>query len=105
MYVSDREVHAVVVVNQAGNFRFTNTGPPSTTNGLFNPRGITTNSQDRILIADSNNRVHILDQNGQFLRYTIKCNLDDPWGLCVDMKDNLFVAEFTGKRKQVQINI
>jgi hypothetical protein len=99
--VSDGE--SVVVVTASGKLRFRYTGPPSNTGESFTPEGITTNSQAHILVADRNNdRVHLLDQDGQFLRY-ILCGLSWPRGLCVDIRDNLWVAEqSTAKVKRIK---
>lgn len=92
--VSDYGKCAVVVISRSGQLRFTYTGFPRKTKVQLIPCGITTDSQCRILIADLNNEcVHILDQDGNFLSYIDNCNLRAPWGLCVDTKDNLFVAE------------
>lgn len=97
--VVDINNNAVAVVNRNGGFRFRFT--PS---DLFIPIGIATDSQGRILIPGrDSDMIHIVDHDGYFLRYISNCYLQGPWGLCLDTKDNLFVAESaTGKVKKIQ---
>lgn len=99
--MADQAAGAVVVVNQAGKLQFRYTGHPSKENP-FLPRGITTNIQSQIVIADVFNLcIHILDQDGQFLRYINIIN--EPVGLCVDHLDSLFVVDYkTGDLKIIK---
>ena len=92
--VVDGNADAVVVVSADGQFRFKYIGNPYSTPRSFNPLGITTDSRANILIADcDNHRIHIVDQDGNFLRYIDNCGLHQPTDLSIDTSDNIFIAE------------
>ena len=92
--VADCEAGAVVVVSSAGKLRFLYTGPPSVYQESFSPLGITTDSKANILTSDVDSKsIHIVDRDGNFLRYIKNCGLRDPIDLSIDNFDNLFIAE------------
>lgn len=50
-------------------------------------KGITADSQNRILTVDhNNNNIHILEKDGTFLRFIESVSF--PLGLCVDIREN-----------------
>nr|XP_022311433.1 uncharacterized protein LOC111116737 [Crassostrea virginica] len=91
--VSDVNADTVVVVDKTGRVRFRYDGTPARRKKSFAPTGIVTDSLSQIIVTDINNDcLHILDQNGQFLRCVDDCGLDEPLGLSVDSEGRLWVA-------------
>ncbi|XP_056022354.1 brain tumor protein-like [Ostrea edulis] len=100
---SDNNAKAVVVVDKSGRVRFRYDGTPARKK-TFNPEHLVINSISQIIVTDNNNAcLHILDQNGQFLRCVENCGLDEPCGLSVDSEGRLWVGLLnTGKVKVIQ---
>ncbi|XP_078330535.1 uncharacterized protein LOC144624549 [Crassostrea virginica] len=64
IYVADHIARAVIVTSAAGKLRFRYSGPSFSIDRAFTPRGITTDSQKRIITADSDYELtHIIDQD------------------------------------------
>ncbi|XP_048749119.2 E3 ubiquitin-protein ligase TRIM71-like [Ostrea edulis] len=100
--VSDSNVDTVVVVDKSGRRRFQYDGTPARRKKSFNPAHIMTDSMSQIIVADYNNGcLHILDQNGEFLRCVDNCGLDDAYGLNVDSEGRLWV----GLRKSGELKV
>lgn len=99
--VADKDAHAVVVVNQDGKLKYRYTGQ-CTSEKSFDPNGIATDSQSRVLIAASWDRsIHILDQEGQLLSL-INIHVLCTRGICVDANDNLLVADFKNRVSKIK---
>lgn len=91
--VSDTGASAVLVADRTGSIRFRYDGSPAKKRAPFLPRQIVTDSISQIIVTDENNDcLHILDQNGQFLKCVEDCGLDKPIGLGLDDGGKLWVT-------------
>jgi streptogramin lyase len=90
---SDHNANVVIVLNESGKVRFRYNGTLARRKKPFISRHLVTDSMGRIIITDGNNAcLHILDQNGQFLRCVDNCGLVKPLGLSVDSEGRLWVG-------------
>ncbi|XP_061182726.1 E3 ubiquitin-protein ligase Midline-1-like [Saccostrea echinata] len=91
--VSDLNANTVVVVDRTGKVRFRYNNKPPGGKKSFSPTQIVTDSMGHIIVGDEfNDCLHILDQNGQFLRCVDNCGLKRPGGLSVDSEGRLWVG-------------
>ncbi|XP_061193217.1 uncharacterized protein LOC133201431 [Saccostrea echinata] len=103
--VSDADFNRVTVVDRKGNFKFHYCGQQVLRKyPTFYPKGITTDSQCNILIADQHNScIHILDRIGQLVCFITDLSLNEPYCLCVAKGDELFVGEYhEGQVKKIR---
>ena len=85
--------YTVVVVDKTGTVRFRYDGRPARRMKKFYPRDIVADAFSQIIFTYFNNDcLHILDQNGQFLRCVSGCGLEKPVGLSVDSEGRLWVG-------------
>ncbi|XP_062583855.1 uncharacterized protein LOC134245599 [Saccostrea cucullata] len=106
--VSDPNAKILLVLDKRGRVKFRYDGTPAARQKkLFNPTQIATDSMRQIIVIDFNNScLHILDQNGQFLRCVDNCGLCKPIGLSVDIEGRLWVGlHDTGEVKIIQYMI
>ena len=91
--VTDCNADTVVVMDGIGRVRFRYNGRVSKTCKSFSPRYIVTDALSHIIITDyANDCLHILDQNGYFLKYLDNCGIENPNGLSVDGVGRLWVG-------------
>ncbi|XP_048740732.2 protein lin-41-like [Ostrea edulis] len=104
--VSDQNAGVVVVVNGSGKVRFRYDGKEAMKKAslsfgpfkisrekAFDPQMIVTDSMSRIIVADDDNhRLHILDQNGQFLKCFESPEIKHPGAISVDSSGRLWVS-------------
>ena len=102
--VCDQNANTVVVVDKTGRVRFRYDGTQARREKSFRTRDIVTDALSQIIVSDVNNNcLHILDQNGQFLRCADDCGLKRPYGLSVDSEGRLWVGLLdTGEIKVIK---
>ena len=90
------DANAVVVVNVEGMLNSVYGGNPSLPNGQFRPRDIATDIKGLILTNNlCSHSVHILDRDGNFLRFIQSPTGDG--GLGFDADNNLVLGDKAGE--------
>ena len=102
--VTDSNAKSVIVLKQKGCVRFRYDGKGADRMKSFEPRCILTGLMSQIIVTDINNNcLHILDQNGIFLKCVGHCELKRPCGLSMDNEGRLWVGLYSlGKIKILQ---
>ena len=101
--VSDTNAHTVIVMEKTGRVKFRYDGTPARRKEAFASGGIITDVLSQIIVADYNNNcLHILDQDGQFLRCVDDCGLEKAYGLSEDNEGRLWVGCETRNIKVIQ---
>ncbi|XP_062581656.1 uncharacterized protein LOC134243428 [Saccostrea cucullata] len=101
---SDFDTSTVIVMDKTGRVRFRYDGTPTRRKKSFGPAYIKTDSLSQIILIDIiNDCLHLLDENGQFLRCISNCGLRNLGGLSVDSEGRLWVGCFdSGDIKVIQ---
>ncbi|GJL79695.1 MAG: hypothetical protein NPINA01_26840 [Nitrospinaceae bacterium] len=117
LYFADRDNHVVrkvdskgIITTIAGNGTagFSGDGGPALEASLNHPSGLTMDSKGNLYISDrSNDRIRVVSPKGIINTYAgigrdgyagdsgpaIKARIDKPFGLAIDKKDNLYIAD------------
>eukprot|EP00105_Crassostrea_gigas_P002563 XP_011415132.1 PREDICTED: uncharacterized protein LOC105319327 [Crassostrea gigas] len=99
--VTDLEKKAVIAVDSLGIFRYSYSGK----NSDFKALSVAIDSVDNVVITDRpGNKIHMLDKDGQFLRYIIpEGGIDYPRGVCILGDGEMMVGEvLTGMAKRIK---
>ena len=93
LFVSDVRARSVVGVDKTGRVRFRYTGTPAKRKNAISPISIVTDALSQIIVADIiNDCLHILNENGQFLRCVEDYALVKPYRLSVDSEGRIWVG-------------
>lgn len=100
---TDANSKSVIALDNTGRIKFRYNESPPGKEVPFCPGKIVTDSVGHIIVADDNHCLHILDQNGRFLRCVDNCGLDRPSGLSLDSEGRLWVGSYsTGEIKVIE---
>ncbi|XP_062570340.1 uncharacterized protein LOC134232409 [Saccostrea cucullata] len=104
--VSDSDFNRGILstIDITGKVRFQYDGTAAKKEKSFSPRNTVTDCMGHIIVTDYNNAcLHILDQNGKFLKCVDNCGLDSPHTLSIDSLGRLWVgSEQSGEVKVIQ---
>ncbi|XP_056001215.1 uncharacterized protein LOC125653282 [Ostrea edulis] len=96
--VADWNARAVLLLDHSGKLKQKYISQASSAGYPFSPRYIATDSKCHVLVTDwRNNWVHVLDVDGQLLAISEISDLRNPWGICVDNQDNMWLTETSGR--------
>ena len=96
--VADKAGQAVVVVDVAGKLRFKYKGHMDYTLSYFCPSDIANDINKLILISDGCKTIHVIDSDGNFLRYLFySCS----GGMSIDIDNNLVVGNWKDGKIQI----
>lgn len=100
---TDANSKSVIALDNTGRIKFRYNESPPGKEVPFCPGKIVTDSVGHIIVADDNHCLHILDQNGRFLRCVDNCGLDRPSGLSLDSEGRLWAGSYsTGEIKVIE---